>query len=61
MVDKSRSRKMGGAGLGLALCNEIARMHNSTLKIESEENVGTTVQFDVAVSTAEKEDESNEN
>ena len=61
MIDKSRSRKMGGAGLGLALCNEIARMHNSTLKIESEENVGTTVQFDVAVSTAEKEDESNEN
>lgn len=61
MVDKSRSRKMGGAGLGLALCNEIARMHNSTLKIESEENIGTTVQFDVAVSTAEKEEESNEN
>lgn len=60
MVDKSRSRKMGGAGLGLALCNEIARLHNSTLTIESEENVGTTVQFDVAVSTAEKE-ESNEN
>lgn len=60
MVDKSRSRKMGGAGLGLALCNEIARLHNSTLKIESEENVGTTVEFDVAVSTTEKE-ESNEN
>lgn len=60
MVDKSRSRKMGGAGLGLALCNEIARLHNSALTIESEENVGTTVQFDVAASTAEKE-ESNEN
>ena len=60
MVDKSRSRKMGGAGLGLALCNEIARLHNSTLTIESEENVGTTVQFDAAVSTAEME-ESNEN
>ena len=60
MVDKSRSRKMGGAGLGLALCNEIARLHGSMLTIESEENVGTTVQFDVAISTAEKE-ESNEN
>lgn len=60
MVDKSRSRKMGGAGLGLALCSEIARLHGSTLTIESEENVGTTVCFDVAVSTAEKE-ESNEN
>lgn len=61
MIDKSRSRKMGGAGLGLALCNEIARLHGSALTIESEENVGTTVQFDVAVSTAEKEDESIEN
>ena len=60
MVDKSRSRKMGGAGLGLALCNEIARLHNSKLTIESEENVGTTVRFDVAISTTEKE-ESNEN
>lgn len=61
MIDKSRSRKMGGAGLGLALCNEIARLHGSALTIESEENVGTTVQFDVAVSTSEKEDESIEN
>ena len=60
MVDKSRSRKMGGAGLGLALCNEIARLHGSALTIESEENVGTTVRFDIAISTAEKE-ESNEN
>lgn len=60
MVDKSRSRKMGGAGLGLALCSEIARLHNSMLTIESEENVGTTVQCDVAISTSEKE-ESNEN
>lgn len=60
MVDKSRSRKMGGAGLGLALCSEIARLHGSTLTIESEENVGTKVSFDVAVSTPEKE-ESDEN
>ena len=60
MVDKSRSRKMGGAGLGLALCSEIARLHGSTLTIESEENVGTKVNFDVAVSTPEKE-ESDEN
>lgn len=61
MIDKSRSRKMGGAGLGLALCNEIARLHNSKLTIESEENVGTTVQFDVAVSSVEREEESDEN
>lgn len=61
MIDKSRSRKMGGAGLGLALCNEIARLHNSKLTIESKESVGTTVQFDVAVSSIEREGESYEN
>ncbi len=61
MIDKSRSRKMGGAGLGLALCNEIARLHNSKLTIESKESVGTTVQFDVAVSSVEREEESDEN
>lgn len=61
MIDKSRSRKMGGAGLGLALCNEIARLHNSKLTIESKESVGTTVQFDVAVSSIKREGESYEN
>ncbi len=50
MVDKSRSRSMGGAGLGLALCNEIARLHGSELKIESELGRGTTVSFDVSLS-----------
>lgn len=43
--DKSRSRKMGGAGLGLALCKEIARVHGSELHFESELNKGTTVSF----------------
>lgn len=35
MVDKSRARKSGGSGLGLALCREIAAAHGSELKIES--------------------------
>ncbi len=43
MVDKSRSRKAGGAGLGLALCVEIAKQHNAKLKISSEEGKGTIV------------------
>ena len=42
-VDKSRSRAQGGAGLGLTLCAEIARMHHGTISFESEENRGTTV------------------
>lgn len=43
MIDKARSRKAGGAGLGLALCNNIASIHNATLSFDSEPGVGTTV------------------
>lgn len=42
-VDKSRSRKHGGMGLGLSLCDEIINVHNGKLVIESELNQGTTV------------------
>ncbi|MBD5137200.1 MAG: HAMP domain-containing histidine kinase [Lachnospiraceae bacterium] len=41
MVDKSRSRKSGGAGLGLALAALIAKRHNILLKIDSEPGQGT--------------------
>lgn len=43
MVDKSRSRQQNGAGLGLALCQEIAQIHNSTLHFESKLGEGTCV------------------
>lgn len=42
-VDKSRSRMQGGAGLGLALCNDIAKLHNGSLKICSRVGNGTEV------------------
>lgn len=42
-VDKSRSRAQGGAGIGLALCKEIAALHNGSIGFESELGVGTTV------------------
>ena len=35
MVDKSRSRANGGAGLGLAICNEIVKLHQAKLQIMS--------------------------
>ena len=41
MLDKARTRKHGGAGLGLALCSEIARAHNSQLSIKSIQGRGT--------------------
>ena len=43
MVDKSRARKQGGSGLGLALCKRIAAAHGSTLEIVSAPGQGTTV------------------
>ena len=43
MVDKSRSRAEGGAGLGLALCKQIAALHGGELRFESREGRGTTV------------------
>ncbi len=43
MADKARSRKAGGAGLGLSLCASIAKKHNATIEIKSELGKGTIV------------------
>jgi|GEM_PF-696603 len=43
MVDRSRSKKQGGSGLGLALVKRIADAHKVKLQIESELSQGTTV------------------
>ncbi len=43
MVDKSRSRKQHGAGIGLALSDKIAQIHGSRLEFESDGKSGTSV------------------
>lgn len=43
MVDKSRSRKEGGTGLGLALCSRIAKLHGGSLSITSEVGKGSKI------------------
>ena len=49
MVDKSRSQKSGGSGLGLSLCDTIAKLHNTELCFISQENIGTTVSFELSM------------
>lgn len=41
-VDKSHSREIGGTGLGLAITRSAILMHRGSVKVESEEGVGTT-------------------
>ena len=43
--DKSRSRKLGGAGLGLSICEAIAKLHGTALDFKSEPGKGTEVSF----------------
>ena len=45
MVDKSRSRSHNGAGLGLALCVEILKLHGSELMIDSTPGQGSCFSF----------------
>ena len=40
-VDKSRSRELGGVGLGLAFVREIVRVHDGSICIKSGKTVGT--------------------
>ncbi|CAH2211921.1 sensor histidine kinase [Tepidibacter aestuarii] len=45
MVDKSRTRKNNGAGLGLSICKKIADIHNSNIEIESKLGKGTIIKI----------------
>lgn len=44
-VDKSRSRSMGGAGLGLALVKEIAIQHGGDVKVTDSSENGTRIEL----------------
>ena len=43
MVDKSRARKEGGAGLGMTLCSRILDLHGARWKISSIPGKGTSI------------------
>lgn len=44
-VDQSRSRDMGGSGLGLSIVKHIIEAHKQTINVRSTENVGSTFSF----------------
>lgn len=43
VVDKARSRKNNGAGIGLSICKKIAEVHSADIKISSDLGIGTEV------------------
>jgi two-component system, OmpR family, phosphate regulon sensor histidine kinase PhoR len=51
-VDKARSRELGGTGLGLAIVKHLVLAHGGELRIESQEQQGTTVRFTLPIQPA---------
>ena len=45
MVDKSRARQQGGAGLGLSICQEIVKRHGGIMTFKSIQGKGTMVRI----------------
>lgn len=57
MVDKARSRKEHGAGLGLALCQKIAEIHGTKLDIRSHEGEGTAIRLRLKLIEGDKDED----
>lgn len=51
-VDKSRSRQMGGAGLGLSIVDSIIKKHHGTLTVTDNEHGGTS--FNIVLKGSKK-------
>jgi len=47
-TDQSRSREIGGSGIGLAIVKHIIEAHQQTISVRSTENIGSTFGFTLA-------------
>ena len=48
-VDKARARTTGGTGLGLSIVKQFILMHEGTVDVDSEENVGSTFTVELPI------------
>ena len=48
-VDKSRSRELGGVGLGLAMVREVVRVHDGTIVVYTNKHSGTTFEVKMGI------------
>jgi two-component system phosphate regulon sensor histidine kinase PhoR len=52
MVDKSRSKKLGGSGLGLSIVKHIVKYHNGRIILNSQVDKGTEIQVKIPIKQA---------
>ena len=52
-VDASTTRKYGGTGLGLVICQRLCTLMGGTIRVESEANRGSTFTFSVQIEPAQ--------